>query len=404
MIDIGVGLSLGKNATAAAEEATRIAKINKTNKEKIDLALVFSSTGLSAAGLSKTLNSLLSGIPIIGSTGAAIISNQGVFENGLVLMLLSFPKGIYFSTAYTKDIKTKNAISSGEELGEKLLYGFKNLPRNLSLIFLDRLIEDSSNFIYGLQERLGQSFPFLGVSASDTAQSLKTSLYFNQGIINDGCAGILWGGRLAFGLGIKHGWKPLGKPHTVTASSGNIVETIDGEPAVKLYEEYLACDIPKLKKDLKHFSIFYPIGVFIEGEQEYLLRNIINIEEDGSLVCQGNIPQTSTIRLMISTKETCLNATYQAIDEAKKNLSSQVIKFSKEKTSSLAIVFSSISRYTLLRREAKRELEIIKENLLPDTPIIGLYTYGALAPLKASSYRGRAYFHNQTISVLIIEG
>ena len=404
MLDIGIGLSVGKNAILAAEEATRMAKINKINKEKIDLALVFSSTTLSPAALSKTLNSLLGGVPIIGSTGAAIISEQGIFENGLVLMLLSLPKGIYFSIAYTKDIKTKSAISSGEELGEKLLYGFKNLPRNLSLIFFDRLIEESSNFIYGLQEHLGHSFPCIGVSASDTAQSLKTSLYFNQGTINDGCAAILWGGRLTFGLGIQHGWKPLGKPRTVTASSDNIVKTIDGEPAVKLYKEYLACDIPKLKKDLKHLSLFYPIGVFLEGEQEYLLRNILTIEEDGSLVCQGNIPQTSTIRLMISTKETCLAATYQAIDEAKKNLSGQVIRLTKEKTARVAIVFSSISRYTLLRRDAKRELEIIKENLEPNTPIIGLYTYGTLAPLKASSYRGRAYFHNQTIAILIVEG
>jgi len=404
MIDVGIGLSLGKNSIAAAEEATRTAKINKINKEKIDLALVFSSTGLSPASLSKTLNNLLDGVPIIGSTGAAIISNQGVFENGLVLMLLSFTKGTYFGTAYTKDIKTKAAISSGEELGEKLLYGFKNLPRNLSLIFFDRLIDDSSNFIYGLQEHLGHSFPCIGVSASDTAQSIKTSLYFNQGVINDSCAAILWGGRLTFGLGIQHGWKPLGKPHIVTASSGNIVKTIDRAPAVRLYEEYLACDIHKLKKDLKRLSVFYPLGVFIEGEQEYLLRNVIGIEEDGSMICQGNIPKESTVRLMISTKETRLNATHQAVDEAKKNLSSQVIKFSKEKTSKLVIAFSSISRYTLLRREAKKELEIIKENLEPNTPIIGLYTYGTLAPLKASSYRGRTYFHNQTITVLIIEG
>jgi hypothetical protein len=250
---------------------------------------------------------------------------------------------------------------------------------------------------------LGRSFPFLGASASNTLHSVKSSLYFNQGVLSDSCAGILWGGKLTFGFGIKHGWKPLGKPHIVSSTEGNIVKEIDGQPAVRLYEEYLACNLAKLKKELQHLSLSYPIGVFIAQGEEYLLRNILSIEEDGSLVCQGNVLQGSTIRLMISTKETRLEATRLAVEEAQKNLTSSIMKFGKEKTSRLAIAFSSFSRYNLLRRDAKKELEIIKENLDVNTPIIGLYTHGELAPLKTSSYRGQIYFHNQAVNVLILE-
>jgi hypothetical protein len=223
-------------------------------------------------------------------------------------------------------------------------------------------------------------------------------------VINDGCAGILWGGKLIFGLGIKHGWKPLGKPHIVSSSSGHIVNTIDDQPAIKLYEEYLACDLTKLKKELKQLSVSYPIGIFIPGEAEYLLRNVLDIGKDGSLFCQGNVPQGSLIRLMISTKETRLEATRQATQEAEKNLSLSMVPRNKEKSSRLAIAFISVSRYNLLRKEAKKELEIIKEILGAHTPVIGLYTCGELAPLKASSYRGQIYFHSQTVTVLIIEG
>jgi hypothetical protein len=68
------------------------------------------------------------------------------------------------------------------------------------------------------------------------------------------------------------------------------------------------------------------------------------------------------------------------------------------------LVFDSVSRYVLLRRDVARELEIIKEGFGNNTPIIGLYTYGEQAPLRAINYQGQAYFHNQTVTILNIGG
>lgn len=134
--------------------------------------------------------------------------------------------------------------------------------------------------------------------------------------------------------------------------------------------------------------------MYLPGEEEYLLRNILAIQEGGSLLCQGNIPSDSQIRLMIGTKESCLTATKEAIDEAKKGLFGRKCEF--------VFVFDSISRYTLLGRDANKELEIIKNEFGKNTPIIGFYTYGEQAPLRAISYQGKAYSHNQTITILAI--
>jgi len=67
-------------------------------------------------------------------------------------------------------------------------------------------------------------------------------------------------------------------------------------------------------------------------------------------------------------------------------------------------VFDSISRYILLGRQANKELEIIQAGLGKDTPLIGIYTYGEQAPLRAVNYLGRTYFHNQTIAILAMGG
>lgn len=390
-IQIGIGLSTEKDTLQAAQAAVRQARKN-ISTEKIDLAIVFGSVEFAHANFLKTVAGLLGRVSIIGCSGLAIISNQGIFKHGLVIMLLGLPQGLYCHTACVKEISTKPAASAGEELGTKLLYGFKDMRRNLSVIFSDGLLSDEAGFLYGLQERLGISFPLAGASAADNLAFKKTYLYFNDEVFSDGACGILWGGKLNFGLGIKHGWKPLGKPRYVTKASGNIVAEIDGAPAATIYKEYFASDLAKLKKELRRISTLYPIGIYLSEEEEYLLRNILSIEDNGVLVFQGNVPEGSLVRLMIGTKESCLAATAQAIDEVKNGLQGS--------RSNFAFVFDSVSRYLLLGRHANKELEIIKEKLGKDTPLIGIYTYGEQAPLKATNYQGRAYFHNQTIAIL----
>ncbi|MDD5155455.1 MAG: FIST N-terminal domain-containing protein [Candidatus Omnitrophica bacterium] len=394
-MSIGIGLSTEKDSFLATKDALQRA-IKNIRQERVDLAIIFSSIEFAHSRTVKTINSLLGPVPVVGCTSAALICNEGIFKHGIAIMLLNFPQGVYFKTASAAEINSKNAFEAGEELGEKLNLGFKDIQRRLAIILSDGLMEDGSGFIYGIQEKLGGNFPIVGASASDNLRFLRTMIYSHQEVITNAACGILWGGSLNFGLGIKHGWKPLGKPRHVTKAEGNIVYEIDGAYAAKLYEEYLACDVAQLKKELKIVSIFYPIGVYLADKEEYLVRNILAIRNDGALVCQGNIPSDSQIRLMIGTKESCLAAAREAAGQAKKALVSGKAEF--------VLMFDSISRYMLLGRDAVKELEIVKNEFGSGVPVLGFYTYGEQGPLSAVSYQGKAYSHNQTITLLAIGG
>ncbi len=404
MIDIGIGVSVDKNDVAAVEEAIRQAKTKKVTKGTIDLAFVFHSPHLSAPGIVKSVSALLPEVPIVGGNASGFFSRQSSYTHGIIVALITFPEGVYFTTGDIDNISSSDELVAGQRLGEKLLYGFKNVPRSLGLLFFDKITRGNMNFIGGLQERLGKSFPCVGAALSNPEDSGLSGLIYNKQLIHDACAGILFGGKLSFGLGLRHGWKPLGKPHVISDVSENIIRKIDDQPAVKLYEEYLAYDFPRIRKELKNLSVLYPIGIRIAGQDEYLLRSIRTIDSDGALICHGNVPPGSTTRLMISTKETCLEATRAAVEEAKTNLSGQALKFHKEKTSRLVIVFNSFPRAGSLGADLLTELKIIDEAFEPGTSIIGINSFGELAPLSTQSYHGQTYYQNQMISILIIEG
>ncbi|HDZ76999.1 MAG TPA: hypothetical protein ENH41_02820, partial [Candidatus Omnitrophica bacterium] len=190
------------------------------------------------------------------------------------------------------------------------------------------------------------------------------------------------------------GWKPLGKPRIATSASGNIIKSIDNKPAISIYEDYFGKDNHEIKSGkLIYLSIRYPLGIYLEGEEEYLLRNAIDITQDGSLICQGDVPQNATLKLMMGTKETTLRAAAQAAEELKRTSG-------KHKPPKFAIIFDSFSRNRLLGRSAKDEIDVIKNILGKDIPFIGFYTYGEQAPLTALDYRGQSHFHNESIAIL----
>lgn len=390
---ISFGFSQLKEHIRAANEAIGQAVIGLGNVPA-SLAFIFTSAEFAHPLVLTTANNLLGEIPILGCSSQGILTNKGIFKYGFAVLLISLNQQTFFNIAAVKNINEDTSFSSGKELANKLLYGFKNVHRSLSIIFSDKLITEGTNLINGLQENLGRSFPLIGASASDNFDNQKTFQYVNDQLLSESCCGILFGGKFNFGFGIKHGWFALGKMRRVTESKSNVIKEIDGAAAVKLYEDYFAKDRMELAKELRRISISYPIGIYLQGEKEYLLRNIISIKDDGSLVTQGDIPQESKIRLMISTEDSRLEAVVASCEEAKRNLEGQKIKF--------VMVFDSAARFSLLGRQNDIELGVIKEVFGKDTPLIGICTNGEQAPLKSINYLGKTYFRNQSINILAI--
>ncbi|MFC1646402.1 FIST signal transduction protein [Candidatus Omnitrophota bacterium] len=388
---IGTGFSSHKNPFEAAREACLKAQ-KGIRQKKPNLIIVFTSIHFQSKKMLEGIFHVFGkDASVLGCTGYGVITESGVYKYGVAIMAI-FSTGIKFSNSAISEINKKNPRESGEKFARSALKKLGKGTREICIIFSDGLIEKGSDLLSGIKDVLGRSFPIIGGSAADNLRFEKTYQYFNREILNNALVGTILSGEGVFGYGLRHGWHPLGRPHTVTRSFGNIIKEIEGEPAVEIYKNYFKKSLEEIKSLLMRISILYPLGIYLSDEEEYLLRNVIRIDPDGGIVCQGDIPEGSEIRIMLGTQESALQAAKQAAWEAK--------NVTKNTPLLGAIIFESVSRINLLGHRVNEEINIIKSILGKDTPLIGVCTFGEQAPLRSLEYQGESHFHNETVAIL----
>lgn len=399
-ISINLGWSDTNNSYEAGKSAATKAEKNRPQKT-INLALVFASSHYNQYKLIKGIKNVIPNIHIFGCSVASAIISDNIIEDGVVIAILSSdPSSFHYSHGLGEDVKT-NSHLAGHQTAKMAINEFLRLSskyeskRKYFIMFPEGVTGNGVDILRGCQEILGSNFPIVGGSAGDSYLFKKTYQYSAGKIISDSVIGLLVGGEIDLGVGIKHGWNPLGKYRKITKTHANIIKEIDNQPAISIYEEYFDEETKTLKKEpLSMMGMLYPIGMKIPDEKEYIVRNPFKIGEEGDLICTAELPEGSDIRLMIGNKDGVINAAKKATITALKNLGDKKPKF--------ALVFDSISRKKLLGRNSYKEIEAIKNIIGHDVPLIGFYTYGEQAPFTSKIYTGQSYFHNESIVVTLL--
>lgn len=102
------------------------------------------------------------------------------------------------------------------------------------------------------------------------------------------------------------GWKGLGLPMTITKSSGNIINEIEGMPAFEVYERYLNVDDSK-----RAFSDHLWFPLIVEDEGVEYLKNLLDILPDKSIACFSGIKEGLTTRIAFGSKDVILNSIFK---------------------------------------------------------------------------------------------
>ena len=364
---VGIGFSQHLDAVTAAKEAAYVAK-QQLAQSRIDVALFFNTVHYSPETFLPVLFEELLRTRVLGCSAAGIITPDRVLLRGIGVVAICSDH-IRFETGCVHHLHLQDKISSGKELAKTTMSDFGVQQRKLFLCLTDGLLEGLTDLLAGVNSQFNGEILLAGAGASDNFLFEKTAQHYKDKSFNHSALGLLFGGRILLGVSSQHGWKPLGKPRIVTKSTGRTIREIDGQPADSPYREYFPAEAASLRSPkLGPIKILYPLGIRLPGKDNTLIRNILGVLDDGSVLCQDNVPEGSEVHLMIGNPESHLEAARKAATKVREQIGNKKPK--------VVIVFESLLRYRILRRFAEQVPNIIREVLGEDVPIIGMYSWG----------------------------
>jgi hypothetical protein len=370
-----------KAALQAAEECRSQLGIRRP-----DFLVLLSSVAYNQQTILDTIRREFPDVPLIGCSTAGEIYASGPDEGTVALAGLS---GVQARLAMGGTL-VQGSFDAGLELGRKL----SNEPGKAVMVFSDGLEGDGAAVVRGLQEGIGKILPTIGGAAGDDNRYEKTFVYLDGNVVSGKVIGASLDGDFHFGVGVRHGWQPVGRAVQVTRSDGSRLIEINGKPAIRFFQDYFGEYTSRLEKEpMGRLAIYYPLGLAVPDSDEYLLRAPLSMEPGGAVKCTAEIPEGTRVRLMIGSVEKALQAARIAAMEALSQMEGRLPQ--------LAILFNCTARRRLFGVQAGQEIQAVSDILGRKVPVIGLYTYGEIASCEGDKTRPSC-FHNETVVILTI--
>ncbi len=338
----------GKAQAEAIKEISL--EIKLTFPKKINYLIILSTPDYHPSNILKTITLTLKPQQILGIQSPFLIFEGKVISKGVVACCIN-KEGVEFHEAFSKE-------TDPQKIESFLISSFKKLKRkDFSFFSFISPRIDPSIYLRGIRTSLGKFVELLGAGFSKKYSSYNSQIINNapgEGLINIAIKGLeIHSQKLG-------GYTPLGKPFTVTktTTNKNIILEINNRPAVDIYKHYLEEKF-KIFIETRLFS-FYPLGIHTDGY--FRLLNIVDVLEDGSLACMGEVEKGDNGHIMFLDTVLSLNNLKDSLAPLRNN---------RQK---LIFIINSLTRKKILGKSSHEEIALIKETLDSDSKIIGLYT------------------------------
>ncbi|HVO32826.1 MAG TPA: FIST N-terminal domain-containing protein [Elusimicrobiota bacterium] len=390
-IELGIGGSSQADVTAAGHEAAVMAMAGLPSSRP-GLVLVFSSIRFADPRLLKAVRKATGYAPLIGCTDAGGITTAGPCRRSVTVVVLAGAQ-VQFVTTVRPHV-SENPVKAGEDIANLLALTGGPKPKAV-LMFPETLDVNASDILCGAEKVFGRRVPIVGGGAADDFYFQKTFQYYDDDIVTDSVSAAAIYGDVSIGVGVRHGWLPLGAPRVVTRAEGHVLYELDGRPAVSIYEDYLGAKREELEP-LASISMTYPLGSPLPGQRDYLLRDAFRVGRGGSLVCSSSITEGSSIRLMIGGYESALEAAQLAATESLEGMGPAQLKG--------ALIFCSAARQKMLGSEFQGEVDVIRDALGgAGVRMGGFYSYGELGPVRGNHpLRSSNELHSESVTVVAV--
>lgn len=317
----------------------------------------------------------------IGCSTAGEIYDVTLADNTLSVAVMRFAQ-TPLRTATYKIEHAEDSASAGEYLAQQLI------APNLKSVFVicDGLTVNGSELTKGLARNLPANVIVTGGLAGDGTRFQATWVVANQQPQPQHVVAVgFYGDHVGVTYGSRGGWDVLGAEREVTHAEGNVLYTLDGQPALALYKKYLG----ERANELPAAGLLFPLAIRNELEEDGLtVRTILSVnEDDNSITFAGDIPQGRFVRLMRANFERLIDGAAEAAED---------MAFERYQSGAmLTVAISCVGRRLVLAQRTEEEIESVQEALPSGSKLIGFYSYGELSPLQS----GRCDLHNQTMTL-----
>ncbi len=349
------------------------------------LAVVFISLKQDREAICSLLNNHR--IQIFGTTTSGEFINSEISEGGIAIMLLDLDPA-FFRLVFL-ETNAGSAYEVSKQLGET---GRSSFDQAAFIVASGWLHTDGEQIIRGIEEGY-QKEPaiFGGMAGDDLALSGPVVFTYGKSSIT-GLVALIFDADKVEVTGIATcGWKPIGITKTVTKSEGNVVYTIDDQPAFDLVIKYLGLNTDEMNainNTVVNLGAYYPLQLERDNAPPVMRTAMLGNKEDRSLICAGNVPQGAKVRFSLPPD-------FDVIDTVVEECTG--LKTDTQGNADAVIMFSCISRYLSFGVMTSEEIERVMQ--VWNAPFIGYFSYGEFGKSK----RGKHEFHNNTCCVVVLK-
>jgi len=322
----------------------------------------------------------------VGCSGAGEISNAELLDDTLVLTVVQFESSEIHSFC-EKVSGPQDSFEAGKRLASAVD------PKDLKALYIvsEGLAVNGTELARGIYSVLPTSTLIAGGLAADGTKFQKTTILYNDSLSSGQVVAVaFYGEDLVIGMQANAGWLPFGPVRKITSSQGNVLHTLDGSPALKLYKEFLGPSSSKLPASALMFPLL--LGPKNEALSRNTVRTILGIDEEKqSMIFAGDMPEGEFVRFMRVNARSLVEAAGECAGSCRQNMVPD--------TPALSLMVSCVGQRLVLGITTDEEIEAVFHELPPGSVQGGFYSYGELAP----GNQGHCDLHNQTVTLTWIQ-
>ena len=321
-------------------------------------------------------------VTVFGSTTAGEIVDDEVLEHSSVIMLLDMNKE-NFKILREEGSDTYSIASS---LAKKAKETFS---KPSIIVISSGLTIDAEQIIKGVKD-VDDTIPLYGGLAGDDL-TMKASYVFSNTFesSNDLIALVVNRDKVEIHGLATSGWDDIGIEKTITKSEGNIVYTIDDEPAADVFVKFFkfAGTVDTAAEIVVMNFAQYPLQLKKDNGNVVLRAPMMVDADSKALIFAGGIPQGSKVKFSVPPGFDLIEKTADKVSALKNEI----------KNPDAVLMFSCKARHLALGPMTGDEAEKIRS--IWNKPLIGFFTYGEIGTAKDSV----CDFHNETCSMVVME-